>query len=369
MALDHVRDFIHDDAAKYNPLDLTKTSPFLFFTRWITHFCAPNFVMLAGIGAFIYGSRNGTKSLQRFLLTRGLWLMILEPTIITLGWSFDPLYHTLIFQVIFAIGISMVILSGLVGLKPYIILTIGLGIEFLHNILDYFPSSAIDQKQGFFLDLILYKHPQGYTLFQGHSIMVFYSFLSFLGMMLVGYSIGVLFTSKYSSQERRSYLVRIGMGMLGAFILIRFINIYGDPDTWKGQKDFLYTLLDFIRVQKYPPSLDYFLMTNGIGVLILAAFNEARGWFFQVLKVYGQVPFFYYILHIYIIHLTSVILFNINGFGLRSAVPGAESINDIGFPLYIVYLVWLAVLALLYPLCVWYSGYKKTHNHWWLKYI
>ncbi len=367
MALDHVRDFFHFGAMVQDPLDLNTTYPILYFTRWITHFCAPNFVFLAGIGAYLYGEKRGKKALQSFLLSRGIWLILLEFTVITLGWFFDPEYHFFAFQVIYVTGISMILLAIFLNFKPVIIFLVALLILLLHNIYDFYPLGNESQKAGFWLDIILYKYPQVYDLNSNHHIFMLYSFLVFSGIMFFGYSFGALFSKNYSPEHRKTNLIWSGAGMISLFVVLRLYNYYGDPVPWEKQENFFSTFLSFIKVNKYPPSLDYVALTIGIGLLFLAWINTAKGWIIHFLSVYGKVPFFYYILHLYIIHGFSVFLFTYNGYPIRHIINNTG--RPFGFHLWVVYLLWFGVIAILYPLCLWYNSYKKTHTYWWLKYI
>jgi len=385
MALDHVRDFFHkivveggSDVAT-GPTDLETTTPVLFFTRWITHFCAPVFVFLAGTSAFLMGLKKPKKELSLFLIKRGIWLILVEIVIITLGWTFDPLFHVIILQVIWAIGISMVILGLLIFLPLRIIFLIGFIIVFGHNLLDY-PGINKGLKGGILPDLLYFAEFAVYPLDAAslqdadRVLFIVYSFIPWTGVMLLGYCFGKFFTSFSDPAKRRKALLGIGFFLLILFVVLRFINQYGDPVSWSGQpRGSVFTFLSFLNVNKYPPSLAFLSLTLGGGLVVLACLegvqNKVTGFF----RVYGRVPMFYYILHFYVIHLLVVIVFFISGYSTSQIVtPGNPFLfrpPDFGFPLWGVYGVWVFVVLVLYPLCKKYDRYKSTRKKWWLSYL
>lgn len=373
MALDHVRDYFHLSAG--DPLDLATTTPSLFFTRWITHYCAPVFVFLSGISVYLQSRRKTIKELSGFLIKRGLWLILLECTVVTFGWTFNPQYPVIVFQVIWAIGISMLLLGCLIHLPYRLLLFTGLAIVALHNLLDI-PEAAPGFKAGTWWEIV---HAGGFIPFsflEGHGVFIAYPFLPWLGLMVCGYCMGRLFTADVAVQQRRKYLLLSGGGLLLLFILLRWSNWYGDPETWTLQHNGLYTLFSFVKVHKYPPSLLYMCLTIGPALLALALLEQCRNRFTDVMKIYGRVAMFYYLMHLYLIHIVCMALFFIRGHQMSEAYDPSGPfsfyflVHGEGFGLPGVYLVWLLIVVALYPLCRWYDRYKTAHReYWWLSYL
>lgn len=372
MALDHSRDYFHTADA---PLNLATTTTFLFFTRWITHFCAPIFVFLSGTSIYLQSLRKTRKTLQSFLIKRGLWLIFIEVFVISFAWTFNPNYNLIIFQVIWAIGISMVCLGLLIRLPYNFILVLGLVIVFGHNILD-FAEAAPGFKAGFWWDLFHHGNFAMYPITQNHILLILYPFVPWAGLMMLGYCTGIFFSSKYSAVQRRKILNRIGVALLLFFIVLRFVNVYGNPEPWSSQKNAWFTVLSFINVHKYPPSLLYMCIMIGPAFLLLAFFEKVQNGFTKKIRIYGRVPFFYYVLHIYLIHLISAIVYLAHGHTIAQATTSGPNIpfyflaaND-GYGLGIVYIVWFSVVVALYPVCRWYNNYKTNHReNWWLSYL
>ncbi len=254
MALDHVRDYLHITANTDDPLNLATTTPALFFTRWITHFCAPTFIFLSGTSIYLQSIRKTKNELSGFLWKRGLWLIFVECVIVTFAWSFNPCYNNIFLQVIWTIGICMVCMSILVRLPYHLILIMGLIIVFGHDLLDY-PEAVQGFKAGFVWDLLHHGFFVPYRIIPGHTLIIIYPFLPWLGVMMLGYCAGKLFTAEFSPEQRKKYLVYLGIGLVFIFVLLRFIDHYGDPIPWAAQKNMLYTFLNFIKVNKYPPSI------------------------------------------------------------------------------------------------------------------
>ena len=272
MALDHSRDFLHDAAWTDDPLNLATTSPILFFTRWITHFCAPIFVFLAGSSIYFQSLRKTKKELSLFLVKRGLWLIFVEVFIINLAFSFDFTYSVIGLQTIWSIGISMMILGAVIWLPFKMILVLGLLIVLGHNSLDYYEAS---QNGRFDFLYSLVHRPGFYPIDNSHTLLVLYPFLSWVGLMIMGYCFGKLFTL-YEGAARRQMLLRLGFGVIAFFILLRAWDVYGDPGRWSEQKSILYTFFSFINVQKYPPSLLYMCATIGPAIVFLAFAEGAK---------------------------------------------------------------------------------------------
>ena len=371
MALDHVRDYFHTDAFQHDPLDPATTTPFLFFTRFITHFCAPTFVFLAGTSSYLVGLRRTKADLSGFLIKRGLWLILIEVTLISFGWTFNPLYNTIIFQVIWAIGISMVLLGLAVRLPYGVIFALGALIVLGHNMLDY-PEATRNHTVPFFWDLLHDARFDPYNFAPNRTLVIAYAFLPWTGIMFMGYCAGKLFAPTVESFKRQKALVGIGLGLIVLFVALRLLNAYGNPLPWAPQKDGLATFLSFMNVHKYPPSLMYCCITLGPALIMLALLENVQNRFTSFVKVFGQVPFFYYVLHLYLIHIFTVIAFYASGYGAKDIVsPSPFFFRPIqfGYGLGWVYLIWAVVVLALYPLCRWYNKYKSTHTQWWLSYL
>ncbi len=365
MVLDHVRDFFHASAFTINPLDPETSNPALYMTRWITHLCAPSFVFLAGVSAFLKGARDGdTKSLSWFLFSRGLWLIVLELTVINFGWSFG--FGAPFLQVIWAIGISMVLLSALVWLGPRAVLLVGVLIVAGHNLLDPIDPPDLGGAAPAW-NLI---HEQGLMRGEGWALFVAYPALPWLGVICLGYGLGGLFLKP--AAERVRTLLILGAGFIAMFLILRGLNAYGNPTPWTQHADGVSTAMSFFDVQKYPPSLQFVLITLGIGFLLLALFERLRGPLAELFLTYGRVPLFVYVLHIYIAH----------GLAMATGVAMGRDPNDFvewiadpsklqgwGFDLWVVWLVWLLVVAILYLPARWFGAVKRRRKDWWLSYL
>jgi uncharacterized membrane protein len=359
MALDHVRDFFTD--ARFDPLDLSQTNAPLFLTRWITHFCAPTFVFLAGMSAYLTSRRCSRVELSRFLFTRGLWLVVLEVTIVSFVWTFNVRYdYGLFLQVIWAIGVSMTVLAALVHLPLRAIALFSLVVICGHNLFDGLESQSL----GAWAPLWSLLHVSGPI---PHAY-VAYPVIPWIAVMSLGYCMGALF--ELESQRRVRRFVWLGAASLTTFVLLRMTNVYGDPNDWSLQSTTLHTLLSFIHVQKYPPSLLYLLLTLGCALVALAAFESARGRFVEVLRTFGRVPLFFYILHIALAHLAAGVIALAMGYGTALLSDDIMRLpQDWGFSLPVVYLAWLLALATLYPACRWFAAVKRRRDDWWLSYL
>jgi uncharacterized membrane protein len=359
MALDHVRDYFTD--ARFDPLDLALTNPALFLTRWITHYCAPTFIFLAGVSAWLVSQRCTPAELSRFLVTRGLWLVILECTLINYAWTFGVDYEIGLFlQVIWAIGISMVVLALLVHLPVQWVGLFALVTIAGHNLLD----GVAPESFGRFALLWNLLHVPTVGSFGA----IFYPIVPWVGVMALGYALGGIFTLE--SRLRRRALMALGLSIVAAFIVIRLVNGYGNPHPWTVQSSPLYTIFSFIDVEKYPPSLLYVLMTLGPAMLLLALLDTVGGRWTRALETFGRVPLFAYVLHIVLIHLLAGLVAYATGHG--TAVLTSFVINfppEWGYGLAGVYIAWLVVLVLLYPLCRWFAEVKRRRGDWWLSYL
>ncbi|SDS71783.1 Uncharacterized membrane protein [Formosa sp. Hel1_31_208] len=374
MALDHVRDYTNTGYLFINPTNMDSTTPALFFTRWITHFCAPVFVFLAGTSAFLFGSKQPTKkNLSKFLFTRGLWLIFIELTVVNFAWTFDIGLGVHIFQVIWAIGICMMFLAALIYLHKTLLLVLGFIILIGHNLLDGITVQGNDP-----LSLLWYfTHQQGSVAFNNGESLLFiaYPFLPWLGIMVLGYCFGHFYQKGFDIKIRKKWLLYMGLGAIALFISIRFINIYGNLTPWSEQKDGAHTLISFLNTTKYPPSLLYTLMTLGPAMLFLYIIESVKNWFTNILVVIGRVPFFYYIIHLYVIHLFGLIGLTLLGENWKELVLTPQRfmskyLATKGYDLWVTYLIWFITIVLLYPLCKMYMKYKANNkDKWWLSYL
>ncbi len=371
MALDHTRDFFHAQALTEDPLNPNTTTPWLYFTRWITHFCAPVFVFLAGSSAYLQGLRKSKKELSLFLLKRGFWLIIVEVFVMNFAFSFDIHFSVIALQTIWSIAISMIVLGIFIWLPFWAILTAGLVIVLGHNALDFYEKS---QGQSFSIWYNFLHRVGFHQLWGKHNLLILYPFLSWTGLMLMGYCFGKLLSGTEGA-VRKKILIWLGMGITLFFIGVRILDVYGDPDTLNNMDKPLNSLYSFLEVSKYPPSLLFMCMTIGPAILFMAFFENTQNRLTKIISVYGRVPFFYYILHFYLIHLLSMISFFSRGHsfaeGMRNSGPSPNFlVPGEGYSLGIVYLIWIGVIVVLYPLCKWYDTYKTNHKEkWWLSYL
>jgi uncharacterized membrane protein len=375
MAIDHVREFIHDQAFIDDPLNLLITTPALYFTRWITHLCAPTFVFLSGLSIYLQSLRKTQSELSSFLFKRGIWLIFVEFGLISLAMTFNPMYNLLILQVIWAIGISMVMLGFLIRLPFNILLSIGLVIVLGHNLLD-FPEAAPGFKAGFWWDLLHHGSFAVYPIVGDHFLAIMYPFVPWTGLMILGYCFGIFFTPKFTSAQRQKILGIFGLSLLGFFVVLRLLNVYGDPHPWSTQTSGFYTFLSFMNVNKYPPSLAYMSVMIGIAILALAFLENIQNKISSIFRVFGRTAFFYYIIHFYIVHLVAMLVFFYNGHSFAEAIKSLQKIPFLfaipgeGVGLGLVYLIWMLLILSLYPLCKWYDSYKTAHKEkWWLSYL
>ena len=385
MALDHVRDYFTSLA--FQPEDMRHTYPLLFATRWVTHFCAPGFFFLAGLGAYLSGRGAQPRELGAFLLKRGAWLIVLELTVVFWGWTFlFPLPGPALL-VIWALGWSMVTLALLVRLPLPAIAAFGLALIAGHNLFDAVEPSRF----GKFAWLWMVLHKQGLIPLGLHvaglpepfGIFVVYPLVPWLGVMAVGYAAGPIF--KRPASERGRTLARLGLGLTALFVVLRSTGVYGDPPAglttgspgpFAVQASPAMTVVSFLNVEKYPPSLQYLLMTLGPSLLLLAWFDRldlasAWGRLAEKLLVFGRVPMFYYVLHIYLIHTLAILVALAWGQPTRSAVRGFMFGIEPGYGhgLAFIYCVWILVVVALYPACRWFAGVKQRRRDWWLGYV
>jgi len=365
MALDHTRDFLGVNT--FNPTDLGHTTAPLFFTRWITHFCAPVFFLLTGTGAYLSLRKKSKSELSRFLLTRGLWLILLECTLLRcLGLQFNFDYHVTLLNVLWALGWAMIVLSALVHLPVSVTTALGLIIIAGHNLLDSIRSSN---------PLWSILHSPNFVFGSAeHSVFVSYTLIPWVGVTAVGYGLGRIYD--WTAERRRMFLLDTGLGLAAAFLILRGINVYGDPLRWAVQKSTLFTALSFLNTCKYPPSLLFLLMTLGPALVFLWAVEKRTPKLLRPALVFGKAPMFYFLLHVPLIHLIAVgacyaryghvhWMFESPSIGQFPFTPP----TGWGFSLPIVYLFWICVVIALFPLCRWFAAVKRRRSDAWLSYF
>lgn len=364
MALDHVRDFFGDASS---PTNLATTTVPLFFTRWITYFCAPVFFLLTGTGAYLALRKKSKAQLSRFLFTRGLWLIFLELVVMRcLAWQFNFDYHFTIITVLWALGWAMIVLSVLVYLPTPVVSAFGILMIAGHNLFDSVRSAnplwSILHSPNFII-----TNPQ-------HSVFVAYPLVPWIGVTAAGYGLGQIYA--WDASRRKTFLLRLGMALTAAFIVLRGINLYGDPAPWSVQKSAVFTVLSFINTIKYPPSLLFLLMTLGPALLFLWAVDGRTPRFLRPALLYGKVPMFYYMVHAPLIHLIAIAVCFARYHQVHWMFE-SPTIADFpvsrppgwGFSLPIVYLIWALVVFSLYPLCRWFAALKQRRSDAWLSYF
>ncbi len=374
MALDHIRDFFHNGSQLFSPEDLARTDALLFFTRWITHFCAPVFVFLAGAGSYLATRRGmSTAQVSRFLLTRGAWLVVVEMTFVLLGVTFNLSYAFVVWQVIWAIGWSMIALAALVFLPWRILLAFSVVMIVGHNALDGVRSAQLGSLG--WMWKILHEGFSFVPLGGGRTAFVIYPLIPWIGVMAAGYCFGRVYD--WDQRTRRRWLMGTGLALTAAFIGLRLLNGYGDPSPWSVQPDGMTTVLSFLRVSKYPPSLLFLLVTLGPALVALGALDGVSVARYNPFLVFGRVPLFYYVVHWYVLHLTAIgfAWIRYGRIDFMFGLPQALSFLPSGYPegygynLWVVYVVWTLIVLALYPLCRWYAGVKARTQSPLLSYL
>lgn len=372
MALDHSRVYFYFGSFLGNPTNVETTTPILYFTRFITHFCAPVFVFLAGTSAYLYGSKKTKSELFKFLFTRGIWLVFLEIALNNLIWTFDIFHHKLILQVIWAIGFSMICLSFMILLPKKIILAIGIIFVAGHNALDGIVL------QGSSLESIIWyllHQEQRIIPFSPFDVAIFhYPVIPWIGLMALGYCFGKLYKKDFNASLRKKWMLLLGFGSIALFFIVRGINIYGDLVPWTIQETTTKTILSFFNVTKYPPSLSYLLITMGPSLLFLSAIESYKNKITNILLVFGRAPLYFYFLHVLVIHLLAIIGMLLFGGNWQDMIfKGAQfspNLLTYGYSLGVVYLVWISIIIILYPSSKKYMLYKAKHKEkWWLSYL
>jgi uncharacterized membrane protein len=375
MAIDHIRDYIARSAMQFLPSDLTRTTAAIFFTRWITHLCAPIFMLTAGLGAYLWMSRGHRSKgeLARFLISRGVWLIFLELTLLRVIVFSQISFRasSVILLILWAIGLSMIALAGLIYLPMRLLAGLSIAILALHNLLDSVSAEHFG-RTAWLWDIL---HQQNVFAFRGINFVTAYPVLPWIGVMTGGYCLGALFS--WDAKRRERFLLCLGLALIVVFAVLRAINLYGDPVRWRQQPSPLFTVLSFLNTTKYPPSLDFLLMTLGPGIAVMAWLERFHFSFTNPLIVFGRVPFFYYVTHLFVAHLIAIVM-NLARYGRTSflliAPPSMGSRSelfppDYGFPLWTVYAVWAVALLLLYPACLCFARLKQRHHNWWFTYL
>ena len=369
MALDHTRDYFGNYTV--NPTDLATTSTALFLTRWITHFCAPVFFLLTGTGAFLSLRRKSRRELSGYLLTRGLWLLLLEVTIGRFGLQFNWDYHVTVLLVLWALGWSMIVLSALVHLPLTAVLAFGTVLIAGHDLLD----GITAESWGALAPLWHLLHAPGFLLFTPErTVLVSYVLIPWIGVTAVGFALGQVY--RWEGERRRRFLLTAGLALTAAFVLLRLSNLYGDPSRWSAQPTALFTGLSFLNTTKYPPSLLFLLMTLGPALCALGLLEARTPRLLAPALTFGRVPLFYYLLHFPLIHLLALITAGVR-YGTSAGMSQSPTIDRFpftqpegwGFGLPVVYFVWVAVVLIMYPLCRWFAGLKQRRADAWLSYL
>ena len=362
MCLDHARDFV-GAGGDMNPRDVNDVG--MFLTRWITHFCAPVFILLAGVSANLYGSRGRSKGdVSRFLLTRGFWLVFLEFTLVRIGWTFQVVPDVVALQVIWAIGASMIALSGLVWLPRWAVATFAVVVIVGHNAFDGVSAESFGAAAWIWHLL----HVPATIPFGKGGVMVLYPLIPWVAVMAAGYAMGPVFRAE--NRMRHAQLAAMGCALTLGFVTLRITNLYGDPQPWAPQEGLMATLLSLLNCEKYPPSLLYLMMTLGPALLLLSVADTIRGWLADVLITFGRVPMMYYVAHLFLLHVIALVVWQITSddvawlFQSMYTKPQTGGLGLIG-----IYVTWFLAVAALYPLCRWFADVKRQRRDWWLSYL
>jgi uncharacterized membrane protein len=364
MALDHTREFF---GLPINPTNLATTTPSLFLTRWITHFCAPGFFLLMGTGAFLAGQRRQTSELPRFLLTRGAWLIVLDLVVLRcFAYQFNFDYRVTMLLVLWALGWALIALGLVVRLSPALIATIGGVMIAGHNLFDGVrPANP----------LWMILHSPGVVLdVSEHVVFVAYPLVPWIGVTMVGYALGRAYT--WPAERRRRFLIRLGLALTLAFVIVRGLNVYGDPSPWSVRQSPLFTFLSFLNTSKQPPALSFLLMTIGPVLLALAVAERPSSRWLRPVLDFGRVPLFYFALHFAALHALAALVAAVQ-FGAPRAMFESPDLAHYpfsappgwGVTLGSVYLIWIALVVALYPVCRWFAAIKARRRDWWLSYL
>lgn len=361
MVLDHARDFFVGLAK--SPTNLATTTLPLFLTRWVTHFCAPVFVLLAGVAAALYAAKRGLPATRRFLLTRGLWLIVLELTIVRFAWIPEPFYRFILLQVIWTLGWALLALAALSFLPVRAVVAIGLVVALGHNLLDPYDRGSFGALEPLWNVL----HERGMIRTGGRSIFVSYPVLPWIGVAAVGFAVGGWF--QRPAPERQRLLLRSGIAAIALFVVLRAVNVYGDPHPWTEQaRGFTFTILSFFNCEKYPPSAAFLLMTLGPALVALALLERVPTNKLEPLSVFGRVPLFFYVTHLYLLRVVAIPL-ALARWGKSAILPPPGHAGSPEYPLWVGYLAWLLALFALYPACRWFARKKSESKSALLSYL
>ncbi|MFY0625030.1 MAG: DUF1624 domain-containing protein [Reichenbachiella sp.] len=367
MALDHTRDYFHAEAFIFNPLDPEATTWPIYLTRWITNFCAPAFSLLAGVSVFFVSNRRSSKESTVFLLKRGIWLIFIQQTLINFAWYFNPAMPSIELDVIATLGVSMIVLAGLVHLPDKLVLIFSIVMIAGHNLLD---NISLDT---FWWSLL---HENGSFPINDHfTFTIFYPLVPWIGVMSLGYAMGGLYHKSFDPGRRKQILLMIGISSILLFGILRGFNLYGNPTVWTDLGSFSQNLMSALNVNKYPPSFSYLLITLGPTFIIMAISESFKGKWVDSFMMFGRIPFFFYIAHLYIIHLFAIVATELTWTGweamvLDEWVGDAVILKGYGFSLGVVYLIWILVLATLYPISKKFDHYKQNNKQKaWLSYF
>ncbi len=369
MALDHVRDFL--GVPGVNPVNLAQTTVPLFFTRWITHICAPTFFLLAGTGARLALRRKSKSELSRFLVTRGLWLIILEIVVLrVLAWQFNLDYRLTILNILWALGWAMIVLAALVWLPDWTIATFACALIAGHNLFD----SVRAESLGRFAPLWTVLHSPGFLAQGRHQVFIAYPLVPWIAVIAAGYVLGAVY--QWNPARRRGFLLRLGSALAFGFVILRATNIYGDPGRWHAQRTIAFTIVSFLNTNKYPPSLLFLLMTLSLTILLLGLLDGTTPRVLRPVLVFGRVPLFYFALHAALIHLIAL-AWCFMRYGQVHWMFESSSVDQFpitpppgwGLSLPYLYLIWILVVVALYPLCAWFARLKQRRSEAWLSYL
>lgn len=376
MTLDHCRDFLHFQGRQYEPTNMATTTVILFFTRWITHYCAPVFVFLSGVSAYLAGLRRSKRELSKFLVTRGLWLILTDVFVISFIFTLNPRYHVIVLEVLWAIGSGMILLALLIHAPLGVTACVGCLIFFGHNLLDYLhlPETGPANTT---LTLLLTAFGSMIPVGSTHMIAVLYASLPWAGAMLLGYVFGSFYRPAADPRHRKQVLLATGLALTILFIVLRWLNAYGNPVPWSVQRNAAHTVLSFLNATKQPPSLTFLSMTLGPALILLGLLEGmnngvggVKGRLAAICRVYGSVPYFYFVVHLCFIRVINLVLILV--FGIKMRFDGSPLVwqpPEFGIPLWAVYLIWVLVLISLYRPCKWFGDYKRRNRQWWLSYL
>lgn len=374
MVLDHVREFFIIGQS-IGAIDQPDVSISIYLTRWITNLCAPAFVFLAGTSIGLMSARRNPKELASFIFKRGVWLVFIEITVISMAFSFAPFGDSLLpenrtnimLQVIWVIGLGMIVLSGLQFFGKKTCLIIAVIILLGHNMLDtVWPGGTLFTGEDSFWIFLFVK---GSTIIGPFLINGLYPVVPWIAVLLFGYGTSSIFEKRPADQN--SFLLKIGSGLILAFLIVRYLSFYGDPNPWEvSPMGMPNTILDFINVSKYPPSLLYLLITLGLSAVICSRADKWNGWLKDTLVMFGRVPFAFYVVHFYLVHLLSILFGIWQGFEVHQFLHMFNYYPaSYGTSLFGVYIIWIMILVMLYPFCKWVSDIKRTRKDWWLSYL